>query len=212
MPILVPLACVLLAWADSPATPPAPPVNPLDIASALETVLADVIARAEPSVVAIAREKAETGGETTAVRGRNTAADHLTPPMAANGAVLGDDFLSFDYGAGVVIGDRGEILTAYHAVKGAARLRVRAVDRQDFWAEIIAADPRSDLAVIVPKDVPGLVSPKLRPLPLGDASTLRKGMFLVALGNPFNAARDGRASASWGILANVARRLEVSEV
>jgi S1-C subfamily serine protease len=211
MPILVPLACVLVAWADSPATPPAPPVNPLDIASALETVLADAIARAEPSVVAIAREKAETGDETTAVRGRNTAADHLTPPMAANGAGLGDDFLSFDYGSGVVIGDRGEILTAYHVVKGAARLRVRAVDRQDFWAEIIAADPRSDLAVIVPKDVSGLAPPKLRPLPLGDASTLRKGMFLVALGNPFNTARDGRASASWGILANLARRLEVSE-
>ena len=29
------------------------------------------------------------------------------------------------------------------------------------------------------------------------------------LGNPFNAARDGKASASWGILSNVARRIEV---
>ena len=29
------------------------------------------------------------------------------------------------------------------------------------------------------------------------------------MGNPFNAGRDGRASASWGILANVARRLEL---
>jgi S1-C subfamily serine protease len=33
-------------------------------------------------------------------------------------------------------------------------------------------------------------------------------MFLLALGNPFNAGRDGRASASWGILANVARRID----
>ena len=219
MPILVPLACALLAWADSPATPPAPPANPLDIVSALESALADAIARAAPSVVAIAREKAETGDETTAVRGRSTAPPPFdprigangAPRIGANGAIPGDDFLSFDYGSGVVIGEKGEILTAYHVVKGAARLRVRAAERQGFEAEIIAADPRSDLAVIVPKEVPGLAPPKLKPLPLGDASALRKGTFLVALGNPFNAARDGRASASWGILANVARRLEASE-
>jgi S1-C subfamily serine protease len=39
---------------------------------------------------------------------------------------------------------------------------------------------------------------------------LRKGSFLVALGNPFNAARDGRPSASWGILSNLARKMEAS--
>jgi S1-C subfamily serine protease len=31
---------------------------------------------------------------------------------------------------------------------------------------------------------------------------------LITLGNPFNAARDGKPSAGWGILSNVARRLE----
>ena len=34
-------------------------------------------------------------------------------------------------------------------------------------------------------------------------SRLRKGAFLIALGNPFNAARDGTPSASWGILSNI---------
>ncbi len=42
-----------------------------------------------------------------------------------------------------------------------------------------------------------------------NAGKLRKGSFLVVLGNPFNAARDGKASASWGILSNVARRVEL---
>ena len=97
-------------------------------------------------------------------------------------------------------------LDGYHVVKGAKRLEVRAADHQAFEAEVIAADPRSDLAVIVPRELPGVAAPKLRPLPIGDASKLRKGSFLVALGNPFNAAH-GRPSASWGILANVARRL-----
>ena len=64
--------------------------------------------------------------------------------------------------------------------------------------------------MIVPRELPGVPPPKLKPIALGDATRLRKGSFLVALGNPFNAARDGRPSASWGILANVARRLEPS--
>jgi serine protease Do len=120
------------------------------------------------------------------------------------------EMVSFDYASGVVIGAAGEILTAFHAVKGAQRLEVRAVDRQAFEAEILAADPRSDLAVIVPREIPGIPPPRLVPLPVGDAGRLRKGSMLIALGNPFNAARDGRPSASWGILANIARRLEPS--
>src|SRR4029077_2784234 len=86
--------------------------------------------------------------------------------------------------------------------------RVRAVHRQAFDAEVIAADPRSDLAVIAPVAVPGQDPPHLKPLAIGDAGRLRKGSFLIALGNPFNAARDGSPSASWGILSNLARRLD----
>ena len=73
-------------------------------------------------------------------------------------------------------------------------------------AEILAADPRSDLAVVAPIE-PVEEQPGLQPIAIGDASTLRPGSFLVALGNTYNAARDGRASASFGILANSARRL-----
>ena len=50
--------------------------------------------------------------------------------------------------------------------------------------------------------------PRLKPLALGDSTRLRKGAFLIALGNSFNAAHDGNASASWGILSNISRRLE----
>jgi S1-C subfamily serine protease len=197
---LVSLACVLLTWADPPA--PSPPTAPaMDLVTAMETVLADAIARAAPSVVAIAREKSEHE-ETTAIRGRNP-----EPPADPTDT----ERVSFDYGSGVVIGDGGEILTAYHVVKWAKRLLVWANDRQGFEAEIIAADPRSDLAVIVPRRrSPDLPPPRLRPLPIGDAGKLRKGSFLLALGNPYNSARDGSASASWGILSNIARRLEPS--
>src|SRR5271165_4862666 len=211
------LACLSLieieppvgAQSVNPNPPQAQPAAPIDIVAALETVVADAIARAEPSVVAIHRVKGENPRETLAVRGKSRppAFDPRVPRsrFSRNGELA--DQISFDFGSGVIVGTEGQILTAYHVVKGASLLLVRAAERQQFEAEIIAADPRIDLAVIVPVAIAGMPMPKLRPIPLGDSATLRKGSFLIALGNPFNAAQDGKPSASWGILSNVARRV-----
>lgn len=204
MAFLLCLACAAIAWEDGPRADP--PRAAMDVVSAFETVLSDVIAATEGSVVAIHRDKGENARETLAVRGKPRARNGLEARIARP---TDDVAISFDFGAGVVIGDDGEILTAFHVVRGASRLIVRAADRQEFDAEVIAADPRSDLAVIVPVAGPGLSPPRLKPLAIGDASTLRKGNFLVALGNPFNSAmQDGRAAATWGILSNVSRRVQ----
>lgn len=216
MTSLVVLSCLVLAWPDppKPASKPAEP-SAIDLVAAIETVISDAIAKAEPSVVAIHRHKSESH-ETLAVRGRHRRAvpvplpgrDDLDgrflqfPEMDAN-------MISYDYASGVVIGDLGQILTTYHVVRGASHLRVRAAGHQEFYAEIIAADPRSDLAVIAPIETAHADRPKLKPIPIGDAAKLRKGAFLIALGNSFNAARDGKPSASWGILSNLARRLDL---
>ena len=211
------LACISLIEIEPPVgtqsvnpnPPQAQPAAPIDIVAALETVVADAIARAEPSVVAIHRVKGENPQETLAVRGKSR--PQLFDPRVPRSRFSRDgelaDQISFDFGSGVVVGTEGQILTAYHVVKGASQLQVRAAERQQFEAEIIAADPRIDLAVIVPVAIAGMPMPKLRPIPLGDSATLRKGSFLVALGNPFNAAQDGKPSASWGILSNIARKV-----
>ncbi len=199
MSLIVALSLLLPAQPPTDRPTPAASPTPADIVGALESVLADAIARAEPSVIAIHRHKGTNPEETLAVRGRKR-------PAAPNDR---DDFISFDYGSGVVIGDHGEILTAFHVVQGADRLRGCAVGGRTFEAEILAADPRSDLAVIVPAVEPGTEAPKLRPIPIGDSSRLRKGSFLIAIGNQYNAARhDGSPSASWGILSNFARKIE----
>jgi serine protease Do len=216
MTSLVLLSCLFLSWLEPPPQEPVrPAVAPADVVLALETAISDSIARAEDSVVAIHRFKAENSQETLAVRGRKRPLSiHEAPrrfgfeprfPRVPDTSNL----ISFDFGSGVVIGDQGQILTMYHVVKGARELRVRAAGRQEFEAEIIAADPRSDLAVIVPTEGQGTDLPRLKPIPIADAGQLRKGAFLVALGNSFNAARDGKPSASWGILSNVARKLEL---
>src|SRR6185437_11957919 len=63
-----------LAWTQEGIQPPtsSPPSGaaPVDVVAALETAMADAIAKAEPSVVAIHREKAQNTRETQAVRGR----------------------------------------------------------------------------------------------------------------------------------------------
>jgi len=221
------LALALLALTDPwrirevQAQPPQQPTSapaPVDVVAALETAIGDAIARAEPSVVAIARERGGRSEVTTAVRGRN---EPLPPPRDPQLGLIfrgnfedfdQPDYVATDFGSGVVIGDRGEILTTFHVVQGASRLVVRAWGGKVFDAEIIAADPRSDLAVIIPRDDPRRSRPSLKPITLGDGTRLRKGMFLLALGNPFNAGRDGKPSASWGILANLARRIDSSQV
>jgi serine protease Do len=70
---------------------------------------------------------------------------------------------------------------------------------------VIAADPRSDLAVLE-LDLGGIPAEEVVPLKLGDASKIRKGQLVLAMGNPYAIARDGAASASWGIVSNISRR------
>ncbi len=191
------LSLALLGQADTPS-----PVE------AIETAVADAIAKAERSVVAIWRIRmSETASDrTTAIRGEPD-----QPPLldAFDPARLGGgEEVSFDYASGVVIGPEQAILTTFHAIRGANRIRVRAPGKVAFEAEIIAADPRSDLAVIAPRRIPNVAPPILVPIALGDASKLRKGAFLIALGNPYNAANDGTASAAWGILSNNRRKID----
>ncbi len=188
---------------------------------AIERTLVEAIARAEPSVVSIARIK-RTASVVTGdahplilnpfvkkLNQRNDSDDASDP-----------DFIPTDFGSGVVIGvdppgaapRRAYILTNYHVVKGGTRtvpdeahpdefrLYVRVANRRGFDASIFAADPRSDLAVITIPDA------DLKPIKFGDGSKLKKGQLVIALGNPYAAARDGSASASWGMVSNLRRR------
>ncbi len=109
------------------------------------------------------------------------------------------------YGSGVVIDDQELlILTNYHVIRDATKIYVRLPGKQGSYADIHAADPRSDLAVL------RLLDKNVRPihkLKMGDGSSVRKGQFVIALANPFAAGfRDGSPSASWGIVSNLQRR------
>lgn len=206
------LLCLVLAQGPGAQAPPDEKINSTAIIAAIENSVSDAIDNANDSVVAISRIKNHEGTETNAIKGKAVPVNPEFRPMAGFFDPTSADFQSFDYGSGVVIGNDGQILTAFHVVQGADSILVRAAGRQEFFAEIIAADPRSDLAVIVPKSSmeSPTPTPKLKPIKIGNSDQLRRGSFLVALGNPFNSAKDGQPSAAFGILSNRARKLDLS--
>ena len=114
------------------------------------------------------------------------------------------DAIPESFGSGVVIdADNALVLTTAHVVHDAVKIYVRLPGGRGSWADVHAADPRSDLAVLRLLDPP----PGLKAVKRGDGSNLHKGQFVVCLANPYAAGfRDGSPSASWGVVSNLQRR------
>jgi S1-C subfamily serine protease len=85
-------------------------------------------------------------------------------------------------GTGVAISDTGIILTCFHVVRNAARVRVIfATDGTESDAQIIMRQPQNDLAVLRASTLPD----DLKPATLVASSTLSLGDEVFAVGNPF---------------------------
>lgn len=173
----------------------------LESALALEKTVAEAIARAERSVVAIARYR--KGRLPPAQGGAQPA------PFAPGRAGGLEETAPNEYATGVVIDRRGYILTNYHVLGDPAENDYRIwVQRRPFTAvgvqkaeHVTAGDPWTDLAVLK------VEATDLEPISWGDTKALRKGQFAIALGNPYGIAKDGQVSASWGIISNLGRPL-----
>ncbi|MGV3523268.1 MAG: DegQ family serine endoprotease [Candidatus Sericytochromatia bacterium] len=84
-------------------------------------------------------------------------------------------------GSGVIVdAAKGYVLTNNHVVDGADEIRVTLTDRRSFKAKVVGTDSRSDLAVI---QIEGATD--LKQVTLGDASSLKVGEWVLAIGNPF---------------------------
>ncbi len=105
----------------------------------LEKTLVDVIARAEPSVVAIGRSPQQQLAVTE--RRFGDVFGELRDNAAGPSAPL-------TVGAGVIIDRTGLVLTQYLAVHEGDQHTVTTIDRTTYPATIRAADPRSGLAVL----------------------------------------------------------------
>lgn len=191
-----------------------------DPALALEEAVVKLVEQIEPSVVSIARVKPPPPdpGLIRLPPNERIRRDEESPPSNSEDP----DFQPNEFGAGIVISPPGNderlVLTNYHVVRGGpvhpadstddnTSLDIRFANRRSCRASIIAADPRSDLAVLHLhlKEV-GIHPTDLRPLDWSSSTAIRKGQFVMMLGNPHALARDGSASVSWGMVSNLTRR------
>ncbi|ANP73703.1 S1C family serine protease [Cryobacterium arcticum] len=100
-------------------------------------------------------------------------------------------------GSASVITADGVLLTSAHVVAGATRAEAAFTDGTTVEVEIVGSDALSDLAVLrALGDAPP-------PVELGDASRLRVGQVVVALGNPLGLA----GSVTAGIVSALGRSL-----
>ncbi|BFP39163.1 Do family serine endopeptidase [Flavobacteriaceae bacterium GF1] len=84
-------------------------------------------------------------------------------------------------GSGVIISPDGYIVTNNHVIDKARALEVTLNNNKSYDAEIIGADPSSDIALLkinVEKPLPYLA--------FGDSDNAKIGEWVLAVGNPFN--------------------------
>lgn len=84
-------------------------------------------------------------------------------------------------GSGVLISDRGEILTALHVVEGAKQIDITFADGTEATAEIASSQPDKDIAVLQPDQLPDILVPAV----LGNPNAARVGDEAYAVGSPF---------------------------
>jgi serine protease Do len=98
-------------------------------------------------------------------------------------------------GSGVIVSGDGYIVTNFHVVSNAEKIRVTLYDKRVFKGEIIGADPKTDVAIVKIK------ADDLPVIPWGDSDGLSVGEFVLAIGNPFGLSH----TVTMGIISAVGR-------
>lgn len=104
-------------------------------------------------------------------------------------------------GSGVVIDEKGYILTNNHVIDDAERLKVTLTDGRVFRGKVAGSDEVTDLAVIKVEAE--------QPLPaaeLGNSDDLKAGQIVMAIGNPFGLT--GGPAVTAGIVSSLNRSIQ----
>jgi S1-C subfamily serine protease len=179
------LLTLLLVWGHASMAPLPRRITQKDIETA---VLHTLETRTLPSPAAKAYEAVLPS--VVRVRGLDTDPD-------------GDDEIEKSVGTGVVVVDKGLILTNLHVVAGARLVKVVFADGLESEAGIVGLKPENDLAVLQAKTIPD----DLAPANLGSTRDLAPGDHVVAVGFPFGIG----PSVSAGVVSGLNREYRSPE-
>lgn len=107
-----------------------------------------------------------------------------------------------ELGTGYVFGERGHIVTAYHLLSGARNVDIISSEGERYPATLVGADPFSDVAILEVNTTAAvqnatttssamqsqfsIANKTLRPVNMGNSSTLRVGDAVVTIGYNFD--------------------------
>ena len=111
------------------------------------------------------------------------------------GGQQGGELAATSLGSGVVLTEDGYIITNNHVVEGGEAFEV-TVEGVTYEADLVGADPSSDVAVLKCQDASGLT-----PMELGDSDDLVIGEWVMTLGSPFGLEQ----SVATGIVSATSR-------
>lgn len=143
----------------------------------IEVSLVDMIGLVENSVVEIATE------------------------TAVNGSIM-RQYISEGAGSGVVIREDGYIITAYHVIEDANKIKVTLKSGETYDASLIGSDSDNDVAILK-IDKTGLTAAVM-----GDSDSLRVGETAVAIGNPLGQLG---GTVTTGIISALDREIDLGD-
>jgi len=142
-----------------------------------ELTLVDIIAMTENSVVEIATE------------------------TVVNGSIM-RQYISEGAGSGVIIHEDGYIITAYHVIEDATKIKVTLKNGESYEAELIGSDSDNDTAIIK------IEKTGLTPAVMGDSDTLKVGQTAIAIGNPLGQLG---GTVTTGIISALDREIDLGD-
>ena len=162
-------------------------------ATELGQAFSAVAERVNPAVVQIRATKTVAQNAPQFPGGRNPFEDFFGP----RGGQGGTPFEQSGLGSGAFIRADGYIVTNNHVIEDASDLRVSLFDGRELPAEVVGADPFSDLAVL---KVDG---DDFSALTFGDAGETRVGQWVLAFGSPLS--EDLSNTVTSGIISSLGR-------
>ena len=166
------------------------PLPEQNIARDLNRAIADAVEKVMPSVVVIRTEKVQ---QVLTLVPRD--------PFGFMQEVRSVDAELAGEGSGVIIDDRGYIITSFHVIDGAKWIEVVLNDGTKLEAEEVGHDKATDLAVLKVKQEGG----SYPVVEFGDSDALRVGEMVIAIGSPFSL----QSSVTVGHVSQKGRRMQV---
>jgi S1-C subfamily serine protease len=108
----------------------------------------------------------------------------------------GDESGARPSGSGVIVSDKGHIVTNLHVVANAKAVQVQLADGRTLPAQFVGADAPSDIAIMK------IEADGLLPLPFGDSDAVNVGQMVFAVGNPLGL----QETVTQGIISAKGRR------